>query len=62
MKRGDLIRHIRAHGCVFEREGARHSIWLNPFKRKTSAVPHHTEIGDFLARKICRDLEVPSPK
>lgn len=30
MKRGDLLRHLRENDCVFVREGARHSWWLNP--------------------------------
>jgi len=29
--------------------------------RKSSAVPRHREINEYLARKICRDLEVPAP-
>jgi len=29
--------------------------------RKTSTVPRHREIDEFLARKICRDLEIPGP-
>ena len=29
--------------------------------RKAAAVPRHREINDFLARKICRDLEIPQP-
>jgi hypothetical protein len=28
---------------------------------KTSAIPRHSEINEFLARKICRDLAVPEP-
>ncbi|TMB14245.1 MAG: addiction module toxin, HicA family [Deltaproteobacteria bacterium] len=44
MKRGDLLRHIRRHGCYLKREG----------------VPRHNEISDSLARKICRGLSVPA--
>ena len=28
---------------------------------KSSAVPGHAEINDYLARKICNDLGVPAP-
>jgi len=59
MKRRDLIRLICSHGCELLREGSRHSIYVNRLKRKTSTVPRHTEIKEFLAKKICRDLEVP---
>jgi hypothetical protein len=43
------------------REGGKHSVYVNPANQKVSAVPRHREVFDFLARKICRDLEVPSP-
>jgi mRNA interferase HicA len=61
MKRHDLVRHLEAHGCHLLREGRRHSVFVNPAANATSAVPRHTEINEFLARKICRDLQVPEP-
>lgn len=61
MKRRDLIGHLEAHGCRLLREGGRHSIDVNPATNATSAVPRHTEIYEFLARKICRDLQIPPP-
>lgn len=61
MKRRDLIRHLEANGCELLREGAQHSVYVNRARRKTSTVPRHREVDDFLARKICRDLEVPEP-
>ena len=61
MKRVDLVRHLEAHGCVLLREGGSHSVFVNRAARKTSTVPRHREINDYLARKICRDLEVPLP-
>ena len=61
MKRVDLIRHLESHGCRLLREGGSHSVYLNVAARRTSTVPRHREIDDFLARKICRDLDVPSP-
>jgi len=30
MKHTDLVRHLEKHNCVLLREGARHSIYLNP--------------------------------
>ena len=60
MKRKDLLNHLRNNGCVFVREGGKHSIFYNPLYNRTSSVPRHTEINDFLAKKICRDLDVPS--
>ena len=61
MKRIDLIRHVESHGCRLLREGGEHSIYFNPANNRTSAVPRHREINDFLARRICRDLEIPEP-
>ena len=61
MKRRDLLQHLELHGCEFLREGASHTVYVNRPARKTSTVPRHREINDFLARKICRDLEVPEP-
>jgi hypothetical protein len=34
---------------------------VNRATRKATAMPRHREINDFLARKICRDLEIPAP-
>ena len=61
MKRVDLVRHLEAHGCEFLREGGNHTVYVNRTARKTSTVPRHREVNDFLARKICRDLEIPEP-
>jgi predicted RNA binding protein YcfA (HicA-like mRNA interferase family) len=61
VKRRDLVRHLAAHGCVLSREGANHSVYLNPRIRKVTTVPRHREINEYLARKICRDLEIPPP-
>jgi mRNA interferase HicA len=59
LKRAELEKHLRAHGCQLYREGGKHS---NPANRKTSAVPRHREINNYTARSICRSLEVPEPK
>jgi mRNA interferase HicA len=61
VKRTDLIRHLSTHGCELLREGANHSIYVNRVARKSSSVPRHREINEFLARKICRDLAVAEP-
>jgi mRNA interferase HicA len=61
MKRVDLIRHLERHGVQFLREGGSHTVYVNRTVSKTSTVPRHREINDFLVQKICRDLEVPKP-
>jgi predicted RNA binding protein YcfA (HicA-like mRNA interferase family) len=62
MKRKDLIRHLEVHGCELLREGGSHTIYINRSNRSSAAVPRHRDVNDFLARKICRDLQVPEPK
>ncbi|MFB2935972.1 type II toxin-antitoxin system HicA family toxin [Aerosakkonemataceae cyanobacterium BLCC-F154] len=61
MKRRELIQYLELNGCLFLREGKKHTVYYNPLNRKTSAIPRHTEIIDVLARKICKDLEIPQP-
>ncbi|MBS1884873.1 MAG: type II toxin-antitoxin system HicA family toxin [Actinobacteria bacterium] len=61
MKRVDLERHLRRHGCTLLREGGSHAIWKAPEKPRT-AVPRHREIAPSTARSICRRLGVPRPR
>jgi predicted RNA binding protein YcfA (HicA-like mRNA interferase family) len=61
VKRRDLIAHLTAHGCYLQREGGRHSIYVNPVIRVAVGVPRHREVNEILARKICRDLGIPEP-
>jgi len=61
MKRRDLIRHLESYGGEFLREGGNHTVYVNRVAQRSSVVPRHREINDFLARKICRDLQVPEP-
>ena len=62
MKRFDLVRYLEEQGCTLLREGGRHSVYVNRATGKASAVPRHREINDMLARKICKDLEIPVAK
>jgi mRNA interferase HicA len=59
MKRIALLRHLRRHGCILKREGASHSLWMNPRTGKSETIPRHTEIPNKLAKKICRSLSLP---
>ena len=61
MKRVDLIRHLERCGCEFLREGDNHTIYVNRPIRKSSSIPRHREVNDFLARKICADLQISRP-
>lgn len=61
MKRKSLIRHLESFGYRLVREGGSHTIYTNADGTRKTQIPRHTEINDFLARKICRDLQVPEP-
>jgi len=61
MKLGSLLKHLRRHGCYLKREGASHSLWINPRTGAMEAVPRHTEIKNVLARSICKKLGIPEP-
>jgi len=57
MRRKALLKHVTQHGPSLLREGRRHSIYVRG--RFRTQIPRHTEIVDELARKICKDLEIP---
>jgi len=61
MKRREFIKHLKSYGCLFLREGKKHSVYYNSKNLKTSTVPRHSEIVDVLCKKICKDLEIPPP-
>jgi len=57
MKRRNLLRHLEIQGAVFLREGTRYTIYRKGVLK--TEIPRHNEIVDELARKICKDLNVP---
>ena len=61
MKRSKLLKHLKKNGCQLEREGARHSIWLNPQNGRSSPVPRHNEIPFRTAVSVCRLLGIAEP-
>ncbi len=62
MNRRTLLIHLRENECLLLREGKRHSVFYNPKSGRTSTVPRHSEIDDFLANKICKDLGISQIK
>lgn len=54
MKRRDLLRHLEKHGCELLREGSNHTIYVNRRAQKSSAIPRHREIIEFIARNLQR--------
>jgi predicted RNA binding protein YcfA (HicA-like mRNA interferase family) len=61
VKRRDLERHLRAHGCRQVDEGSAHAKWAGPDGKRRSVVPRHREIDFKLAREICRQLGIAAP-
>ncbi|PJB49433.1 MAG: addiction module toxin, HicA family [Chloroflexi bacterium CG_4_9_14_3_um_filter_45_9] len=62
MKRRDLVNHLTREGCVLQRKGSKHSLYLNPENGHIATVPRHREIEILLARKICRQLDILVPR
>jgi predicted RNA binding protein YcfA (HicA-like mRNA interferase family) len=56
VKRRELISKLETAGCALLRHGAKHDIYHNPKTGRSQPVPRHTEINEFLARKIIKDL------
>jgi hypothetical protein len=59
VKRRDLERHLREHGCQ-PVGGTKHEKWRGP-TGYASVLPRHNEIAWPLARKVCRDLDISAP-
>ena len=62
MKRNLLLKHLDNEKCVLYREGSNHSMFRNPKNSKKAAVPRHSNIDEYLAFDICKQLEIPKPK
>jgi len=61
MKRIDFLKFITKQGCVFFREGAKHSVYFNSTTNRSSTIPKHNEIDNFLVKKISNDLGILKP-
>jgi mRNA interferase HicA len=62
VKRRDLERHLREHGCRRIDEGSKHTRWAGPGDGRRSAVPRHREIDYRLAKAICKQLGIAPPR
>ena len=61
MKRRALEKHLRKNGCVFYKEGGKHTAFINPHNAQKAYLPRHTEVKKPIALKICDDLRIPRP-
>jgi predicted RNA binding protein YcfA (HicA-like mRNA interferase family) len=62
MKRSLLLKHLKDQECFLLREGKKHSVFVNSKNNRTTVVPRHREIDDFLVFKICKDVDIPLMK
>jgi mRNA interferase HicA len=53
-----LDRQLRNAGCVLERRGGGHDIFLNPVNGRKAPVPRHKEIKDTLVAQIRKQLGI----
>jgi predicted RNA binding protein YcfA (HicA-like mRNA interferase family) len=56
MKRVDLIKTISKNGALFLRHGGGHDLYWQPKTGKQEAVPRHTEIKEYVAKSIIKNL------
>jgi mRNA interferase HicA len=58
MKRSELIRQLTEAGCILYRHGSSHDIYYNPANGKKQTLPRHSEIDEFLAKHIRKNLGI----
>lgn len=59
MKRSELLKILKKHGCRFYKEGSNHERWLNP-SGKQFTVPRHSgqDIPKGLAEGILKQAGI----
>ena len=62
MKRRDLEKHLREHGCEFSRHASEHDMWVNPANEHEAPIPRHRDVKIGTARNICKRLQIPAPR
>jgi len=60
MRRRDLEQRLRISGCYLKRQGASHSLWINPKNGAVEAVPRHSVLTHSL-RTMVEKLVVSKP-
>ena len=56
MKRGALLKRLKAQGCVFIKHGKMHDVYKNPRTGIEERVPRHSDINEKLANRIIQNL------
>ncbi|MBQ7150775.1 MAG: type II toxin-antitoxin system HicA family toxin [Synergistaceae bacterium] len=60
MKRSELIKLLKKHGCYFLEEGTRHELWRSEITGKNFVIWRHTgsEIPTGTLRKILKEAGI----
>ncbi|MEO8198674.1 MAG: type II toxin-antitoxin system HicA family toxin [Thermoanaerobaculia bacterium] len=58
MKRAAFLRELAQQGCLLQRHGGRHDLYLNPKNGRKAPVPRHGEIKESLCRVIRKQLDL----
>lgn len=56
MKLQAFLKELRKAGCILQRHGSRHDLYLNPANGRKAPVPRHKEIKNSLCRIIRKQL------
>jgi len=56
MKKGELLKRIKAQGCIFVKHGKKHDVYKNPRTGVEERIPRHTDINETLANYIIKNL------
>jgi hypothetical protein len=56
MKRGALLKRLKAQGCVFVKHGKKHDVYKNPRTGVEERVPRHNDVNEILADLIIKHL------
>ena len=59
MKRRDLEKHLKAHGCERINSTGPHDGWQHSKTGLKTTIPRHTEINNFTADAACKALGIP---
>jgi len=56
MKKGELLKRIKAQGCIFVKHGKKHDVYMNPRTGMEERIPRHSDINEELAKVIIKNL------
>jgi hypothetical protein len=56
MKKGELLKRLKAQGCIFVKHGKKHDVYINPRTKAKEHIPRHNDINEILAGIIIKNL------